>query len=297
MSENLNSIWRLATEAGAALSVHISPTLRHYESETGLRGWTWFMLLRVHLFEPESATIAGFLRTSPYSGAARFRPHLAAGVEIGYLQEEDGGGYRLTGRGQLAVEQFVEDLRTVMAAFDPLSPPEGERLADLLDRLVQASLETPAPNSLKTIELSYKLMPGRIPPLPFSEQAISCLAAYRDDAHVAAWNPTALSGPALESLTLLWREQAHSLDALHKQLVRRAHSRQVYRDALVELRGRGFIEGSDEALAVTESGRIFRQQVEDDTDRTFFLPWSCVGPTDRTAMIELLTRLRDGLQS
>ena len=297
MSENLNSIWRLATAAGAALSAHLSPTLRHYESETGLGGWTWFMLLRVYLFEPEPATIAGFLRTSPYSGAGRFRLHLAAGEEAGYLQGEGDGVYRLTERGKIAVEQFVEDLRTVMAVFDPLSLEKGAHLADLLARLVQASLKKPPPNSLKTIELSAKLMPGRIPPLPFSEQAISCLAAYRDDAHFAAWNPTGLSGPALESLTLLWRKQADSLETLHKRLVRRAHSRQVYRDALDELRGRGFIEGPDEALVVTESGRVYRQQVEADTDRLFFSPWAYLDTDDKTELADLLTQLRDGLQA
>ncbi len=291
------SLWRLATEAGAALAAYLSPTLRHYESETGLGGWTWFMLLRAYLFEPAPATIASFLHYSPYNGTGRFRPHLKAGVETGYLQEEEQGVYRLTERGRSAVEQFVEDLRTVMAVFDPLSPQDGEHLANLLDRLVQASLKMPPPNSLKRIDFSYKLMPGRIPPLPFSEQAISCLAAYRDDAHVAAWNPTALSGPALESLTLLWRVQADSLDALHKRLVRRAHSRQVYRDALDELRGRGFIEGSDEALVVTESGRAYRQQVEDDTDRLFFAPWACLDTGDKAELADLLTQLRDGLQA
>ena len=290
------SLWQLATEAGAALAAYLSPTLRHYESETGLGGWTWFMLLRAYLFEPDSATIASFLHYSPYSGAGRFRPHLKAGVETEYLQEEEQGVYRLTERGRFAVEQFVEDLRTVMAVFDPLSPQDGGRLADLLDRLVQASRKAPPPNSLKTIDFSYKLMPGRIPPLPFSEQAISCLAAFRGDAHVAAWNPTDLSGPALESVTLLWRVQASSLDALHKRLVRRAHPRQVYRDALDELRGRGFIEGSDEALVVTESGRVYRQQVEDDTDRLFFAPWACLDTNDNVELADLLTQLRDGLQ-
>jgi len=197
----------------------------------------------------------------------------------------------------MAVIQFVADLRAVMVVVDPLSPEECERLADLLDRLVQASRETPPPGSSKMIDLSYKLMPDRIPPLPFSEQAISCLAAYRDDTHVVAWQPSGLSGPALESLTLLWRGQADSLNALRKRLVRRAHPRQVYRDALAELRGRGFIDGPDEASLVTENGRTFRQQVEDETDRMFFAPWSCLDPADKTELGDLLTLLRDGLQS
>ncbi len=193
--------------------------------------------------------------------------------------------------------QFIADLRAVMVAYDPLSAEDGEQLAELLGRLVQASRDMPPPASLKSIELSYNLMPDRIPPLPFSEQAISCLAAYRDDAHVAAWRPTALSGPAIESLTLLWRGQADSLETLQQRLMRRGHPPQVYPDVLVELRGRGFIDGPDEALVVTETGRAFRQQVEEDTDRYFFLPWSCLSPDEKRVLADLLTRLREGLQS
>ena len=37
------------------------------------------------------------------------------------------------------------------------------------------------------------------PPLPYAEQALSCLAAYRDDAHLSAWRPSGLSAPALEA--------------------------------------------------------------------------------------------------
>ncbi len=77
--------------AGAALSACLSPTLRHYESKTGLSGWTWFMLLRVYSFAPNAVSVDGFRQYGTYSGDERFRPHFAEGVEQGYLQEEEGG--------------------------------------------------------------------------------------------------------------------------------------------------------------------------------------------------------------
>ena len=299
MSDNLDnrSLWRQATAAGAALSACLSPTLRHYSSETGLSGWTWFMLLRVYSFAPKAVTVDGFRKYGTYSGDERFQPHFTEGVEQGYLQQEKGDSYRLTEFGQAAVAQFITDLRAVMVAYDPLSAEDGEQLAELLDRLVQTSRDTLPPDSLKSIELSYTLMPDRTPPLPYSEQAISCLAAYRDDVHVAAWRPSGLSGPAVEALTLLWRGQADSLESLQQRLLRRGHPPQVYPDVLVELRGRGFIDGADDALLVTEAGRVYRQQVEDETDRYFFLPWSCLNPDEKRLLSDLLTCLREGLQS
>ena len=103
------ALWHLATAAGSALSAKLSPTLRHYESETALSGWTWFMLLRVYLFAPAPITLSGFQKVSPYSGEDRFQPHLAQGVEKGYLQEDAAGGFLITEAGRAAVEQFVAD--------------------------------------------------------------------------------------------------------------------------------------------------------------------------------------------
>jgi hypothetical protein len=139
-------------------------------------------------------------------------------------------------------------------------------------------------------------MPAAIPPLPYVEQAISCLAAYRDDAHLAAWQPSGLSATALEALTFLWRGEAGSLDALCERLAHRGHQRQIYSQALAELRKRGFIEGPDSAPQVTEAGRAFRNQVEADTDRYFFAPWACLDDAEKAELADLLTRLRDGLR-
>jgi len=101
---------------------------------------------------------------------------------------------------------------------------------------------------------------------------------------------------ALEALTFLWRGEADSLDALCKRLAHRGHPRQVYAQALAELRERGFIEGPDSAPQVTEAGRAFRDQVEADTDRYFFAPWACLDNAEKAELADWLARLRDGLK-
>lgn len=142
----------------------------------------------------------------------------------------------------------------------------------------------------------YLRMPAASPPLPYIEQAISCLGAYRDDAHLAAWQPSGLSATALETLTFLWRGEADSLNALCERLTHRGHPSHVYAKTLAELRERGFIEGPDSAPHVTEAGQTFRDQVEADTDRYFFAPWACLDDAEKAELADLLTRLRDGLR-
>ncbi|MDO9129213.1 MAG: hypothetical protein Q7U34_05035, partial [Anaerolineales bacterium] len=146
-----------------------------------------------------------------------------------------------------------------------------------------------------SICLSYKLMPEPEPPLPDSEQAVSCLNGYRDDAHLAAWKPGGLDAPALETLTLLWRGEADSLDSVCEKLQRRGHPRQVYAAALAELRRRGFIEGPDPGSRLTRAGKSFRDNIEQDTDRYFFAAWSCLDEAEKDELADLVTRLRDGL--
>lgn len=184
-----------------------------------------------------------------------------------------------------------------MAQADPLPPADSSRLAALSGRLARAALETPPMPENWSIRLSYRIMPEAEPPLPYFEQAVSCLHAYRDDAHIAAWKPGGLDAPALETLTLLWRGEADSLDSVCEKHQRRGHPRQVYAAALVELRRRGFLEGPDPGPRLTESGKSFRDNIEQDTERYFFAVWSCLIDAEKDELADLATHLRVGLLS
>jgi hypothetical protein len=182
-----------------------------------------------------------------------------------------------------------------MAAVDPLPQANSSLLAELLDRVIQSSLTMPPPPEKWSIKLSCKLMPSPQPALPYIEQQFTALAAYRDDAHLSAWQMSGLSATALETLTLLWRGEVDSLGALCKHLERRGHSCHVYQDGLEELRRLGYLQGPDQAPWLTGAGRVFRNHVEDDTNRYFFASWICLSDNDRKTLIELLTDLKMGL--
>jgi hypothetical protein len=287
-------LWNLTLEALAAVRTHYEPVIERFIAESGVT--TWGLLLMALTLEPETTSPVRFQVRGPYTAADAYLGPLAAAAEKGYLAEVAPGEYRLMEAGRAEALRFIEEARAAMAEADPLPEADSERLSGLLDRLVQASLATPPPPDTRCISLSYRLMPAVSPPLPYTEQAISCLAAYRDDAHLAAWQPSGLSATALETLTFLWRGEANSLDALCERLSHRGHLRQVYAQALAELRERGFIEGPDSAPQVTEAGRAFRDQVEADTDRYFFAPWACLDDAEKAELADLLTCLRDGLR-
>jgi hypothetical protein len=283
-------LWRLARQAWTALGSRFMPVLEGLAAESDLDLPTWGLLLAAPTFEPETTSPARLQVRGPYTAAEGYRGRLDMAAGAGYFEELAPGEYRLTKAGRAGVQRTLELARAAMAGADPLPLADSRRLADLLDRLVRASLNAPPPPGTWSIDLSHRLMPSPEPPLPYVEQAFSCLGGYRDDAHLAAWQPSGLGATALEALTYLWRGEADSLDALCERLAHRGHPRQVYAQALDDLRDRGFVAGP-----VTEAGRRFRDRVEADTDRYFFAPWACLDSAEREELASLLARLRDGL--
>jgi len=274
----------------------VEPFIDEQCAQRGLDRRTWGLLLAVYTFEPEDTTPGHLMVRSPYTSAEAFMERLRQAAQKGFLKEVDSGRYRLTEEGREIAFAIADAGREMMSRVDPLPPPQAGRLATLVDKLVQSCLNTPPPPETWSIRLSYKIMPDPQPPMPYIEQAFSCLAAYRDDAHLAAWQDSGLSAVALETLTLLWRGEVSSLDEICEKLAYRGYPCQAYMAALGELRHRGLITGPDQAPWVTGTGRVFRNQIESETDRLFYAPWKCLSEEEISELSGLLVRLSDGLQ-
>ncbi|HZD56401.1 MAG TPA: hypothetical protein VE136_06755 [Anaerolineales bacterium] len=294
---NDEDLWELVRETGRAVWPHYQPVLERILENTGLDGRSMSLLVAVLTIEPDTTTPAHLLIRNPYTSAEQYFARLAHAARLDYLGEVSQGDFRMTPEGRRITQQFIDEARYAMADADPLPLRESQRLAGLLGRLVQSSLETAPPPNPWSIGLSFKLMPSFDPPLPYTEQAISCLMAYRDDAHLAAWRGTGLSATALETLTLIWRSEVDSVPELVDQLAHRGHSKEVYADAVTELQERGFIEASESQLRITTNGQSFREQVEHDTQSFFFAPWSQLSDAEKSEVRELSLQMRDGLRA
>ena len=290
------SLWNLTKEALRLIRSRYEPAIQPIISSSGLDGRIWGILLAAETFEPEFTSPAYLMVRGPYTSAEQYLNRLNAAAMKGYLEEVSSGEFCLTEKGKKGVNQFIWEARSAMEKADPLNQDASKELAILFERLVKGCLAFPPPPNTWSIQLSYRMMPALEPSLPFTEQAISCLFAYRDDAHLAAWRNSNLSATALEVLTYLWREEANSWEDLIDLLSHRGHSEEVYLDALAELRARKFIAGGRSKLRLTPEGRGFRDQVEMGTDMYFFAPWSCLNSKEKDRMEGLLVRLWDGLK-
>lgn len=290
------SLWNLTKEALKLVRSSYESAVDPIILSSGLDARIWGLLLAAETFEPEYTSPAHLLVRGPYTSAEQYLTRLHTAAAKGYLEEVTPGEFRLTEKGKEGVNQFIWEARALMEKVDPLNQEASIELALLFERLVKSCLASPPPPNTWSIQLSYQLMPDLEPPLPFIEQAITCLYAFRDDAHLAAWRNSNLSATAFEVLTYLWRKEADSLEKMLDLLAYRGHSDEVYLDALAELRERKFIAGGRSKLRVTPEGRAFRDQVEMDTDRLFYAPWSCLSSKEKDRMEGLLVRLWDGLK-
>lgn len=290
------SLWELTQEAWRTLLARYEPVVEPMIESSGLESRVWSLLIAALTFEPENISPSYLMVRGPYTSADEYVRRLSAAADQGYLEEVAAAEFRLTAHGRREIERFIQAVRKEMEAADPLEDQESEKLTGYFGRLVETCLKTPPPPQTWSIQLSYRLMPPVRPALPYIEQAISCLYAYRDDSHLAAWEHSNLSACALEVLTLLWMEEADSLESLVDHLTHRGHSEEVYLDALTELRGRELIAGGRSKLRLTSAGRAFRNQVELLTDQLFYAPWTCLSRKDKFEMERLLVRLWEGLK-
>jgi len=288
-------LWRVMNEAWSALTACFEPEVERACIERDFAPRLWVMLLAVHTFEPEDTTPGHLMVRGPYSSSDIYLARLNEAAQLGYLSTIDTSKFRLTEKGRNTTIELIQLARDAMNRADPLDPLESKEIAHLTSKLVENSLATEPPPSQWSIRLSYKLMPEIDPPLPYIEQAFSCLAAFRDDSHLAAWQNCGLSATSLETLTLFWRGEVSSLSKLYQRLVSRGHPIRVYQDSLADLFKLGYLAGTDDSAWVTGIGRVFRNKIEADTDGYFYTPWACLDGSQKQSLYQLLVKLRDGL--
>lgn len=264
------------------------PAISTELSDSKISRSDWGLLLAVLKFEPEETTPGHLMIRNPFTAAEVYRDRLEELTSVGYLSRTQAGKYVLTREGRMLTERIMIIARDAMDGVI-LKPNEGvDVLLNSLTRLVQTSLETPSPPNNWSIGLSYKLMPAADRPIPYIEQAITCIAAYYDDSYLAAWRESRLSATALDTLTLFWRGEANSYDSVCDRLTQRGHSCDVYAGIVDDLRSLKYLKGTNDDLWITPTGRLVRNQIEDDTENYFYNPWKILEDDEKTRLYSFL---------
>jgi hypothetical protein len=292
------ALWPATLEALQALARHYGPEMDRAAVEMNLSdryGW----LLPALVFEPEPISAGRLRLRSPYTSARLCIDRLENAARGGFLAPlpEAENEYRLTGLGRQAANRVIEAAYTKMAQLQPLPLAELARLADLLNEVVICCLDAPEPPGKWCLSHSRRTDPGEeVSVVVRIDQYLSDLAAYRDDAHLASWQPHDLEGHVWETLTCLWWGETNTFVGLFEKLERHGYSPEEYKQALENLIQRGWVEETDREYHLTSTGESVRELAEEATDRYFYAPWSCLSPAETETLQTLLVGFRNGLR-
>lgn len=256
----------------------------------------WF-LVQAREFDPEPLTVAT-LRVRDIYGSPRV---VAALLEMmageRWLERDSSEAYALTETGRTLIAQVRERQRGFLAGLAPLPAADLARVQSLLAQLIAASLESPTPPGTWCLAHSRRRAPGPAePPLAQIHQYLDDFNAFRDDAHMAAWQPHEVPGHAWEAFAFLCEGTSPAADGVFEQLVHRGYARSEYATALADLAHRGWLARAVAGYTVTPAGQAVRGAAEALTDRYFYAPWSILTEDGIAELRSRLVRLAAGLR-
>jgi hypothetical protein len=295
---NLKSIWTVLEDVYDVLGGYGFAAMDKAATEMELKpDWTTW-LFAIWLFGSEPITTANFMRIFPYGLAHHNEECFASAVQHGYLISDGKNGYIPTEFGMKAAHKVWREAGDSLASLKPMPEAQMEKAFDYLARIGETALSASEPPShyfMSHKRENFKLFPILYPLEKFII-LFGELSAYRDDMYVATWGAHGVEGHAWEILDFLSNSDAITFEDLHKKLSRRGVTEEVHAGDVRELIGRRWAEESAGVVKAIEVGKQVRAEVEAETDRFFFAPWSCLNESELEELASLASQLRDGLK-
>lgn len=296
MSQDTKWYMDVSARVIQGIGAHTNPKIQEYLEEIeGLEGQDIAFIQIGYAFAPDPLTPENFIERGPYANPKRFKEQMDASVERGWLEPVEDGGYKLTESGKQLAKRFFALGNEWFGSLPALSEEDTTRIADLLAKLVKKAYQLPEPTRKPTLEIGIRLDPGPdAAPMLRVRRHLTDLAYYRDDVHMAAWQPNGADGKVWETLTYAWREEASTAAELAEQLSQyRDYNEADYTAAFEEMATRGWVTVKNGKYLITDQGKKLRQKAEDDTDQYFYAPFETLTEEEIEELKSLLEKLAE----
>jgi predicted transcriptional regulator/DNA-binding MarR family transcriptional regulator len=290
----LIAFWPLANSVSAAINPLatgvVQPLIQHHLGQG--QGRRFFPLLMTHGAAPHSFSAADYARRVPYANPARIAAVLEELADEGFVVREGEGRYVIAAKGKEALDGIHAGFYGRLGEFESLPAAELEEIITLLGRIGDAALAAVEPADKYALENSRRghyptrALLGRI------DQRLDDLNAFRDVAHIAAWQGYDVPGSTWESYTSIWQGAANSAVALAELRPNRGYTPADYSQSLDELARRSWVEADGDSYRLTDEGRRVREAVEVETDRLFYAPWAVLDAGEQARLRGLLIDLK-----
>lgn len=259
-------------------------------------GWsTW--LFAIWLFGKEPITVTNFMRMFPYGLARLNEERFASAVQHGYLVSDEQHGYLPTESGMKAAQRVWRAAGDSLTSLNLMPETQFRRIFEYLARLGVSAMSAPEPpphyfmshkrENYQHLEVVY--------PLERFVVLFGELSAYRDDCYISTWTAHRVEGHAWDALDLFSRVDSLTFSGLHEHLSKRGITEDVHLADVNELIRRGWVDEDAGAYMITSAGKQVRADVEAETERLFFLPWSWLNISELEDFARLTVDLHNGL--
>lgn len=289
------AIWTLIQENLQALNPFYLEAMGKAIQDSGVPDH-WFGLSLARGCEPEPLSFNRIQELYPYADSERLDTMLESLVKAQMLERVSIDAYMLTDVGRETVEGIYTAAHKELKTVEPLPKNKMADLNDLLLQLVEAIVVAKEPEDKWSFCYSRWTDPGRgLTGVVRTDQYLTDLYRFRDDAHVASWKKHGTCGGAWEVLTVLWREGAKTCGELVETLSFRGRDEVWYEQNLVDLIARGWVEEEVGKYRATEKGSTIRQRAEEETNRIYFAPWEILNEGQIGELRGLLESLNESL--
>jgi predicted transcriptional regulator len=298
MSQSVRWFMDVAENIFTGMGARTDPIFNQFIEETGgLEGLDVLSIQLAYGFAPKPITPRHFIKRTPYANPKAFKQQMDEAVGRGWLEAAGEGQYELTGKGKEVAQRLFATADETFGDLESLPDADLKRIVALLHKVVEKAQGLPEP--AKKWALSWGSKFDRGPSAPFMVQVrrqLIDLLAYRDDVHIAAWQPYDVSGHTWEAFTFVWRGEAGMAPELAEKLSYRNYDEEAYAAALRDLTSRGWIAEEDGRYVATEKGKKLRQEAEDVTDRYFDAAWVALNEAETEEIKGLLKKLAEAVK-
>ncbi|MCP4357828.1 MAG: hypothetical protein GY796_07425 [Chloroflexi bacterium] len=250
--------------------------------------------------DPDPLTPEIYLIRTPYQTREIILGQFEGAAERGFLKKTGDEAYALTDVGRELAEKIAITADSSGKKVQALPQAEMDQLVSLLHAVVDACVEAAEPPH-SNLNRSRFYDPGLdAPAIERVRRYLNDLNAFRDDAHISAWQAYDLAGYEWEAFSHIHGEfvfgdpVGNGEELAEKLNGFRGYDAPAYETALQEVTARGWLEEDDGRYKSTAEGRQLRENVEVETDRLFFAPWE-LNVNETVALETLMTQLHESL--
>ena len=298
MTQSARWYMDVAGQIFAGMGAKTTDEISHYVEENGLSDGIDLQLAQLaYGFRPEPIKPEFMFKRTPYANPENLVSLMDGAAERGWLKALGEEHYTVSPRGTEATAGLFELGDRLFGELETLPEGELERIIALLFTVAETARQLPEPAEKWALSWGAKFDRGPDAPLMVRvRRHMLDLIAYRDDAHIAAWQPYGASGQEWEAFTMVWQGDAATAAELAEKLPYRNYDEDAYEKALLSLVARGWLVKEDEAYAATEKGKKLRQEAEDATDRYFDAAWVSLNEAEMEEIKVLLGKLAEILK-